>query len=257
MTVSQWGWGGGIRVDGLTIADELVVLHTLPRAKNDYSMGNVGRSAAVGALADLVMAGRVGIREVDTNDLNWWRRKFGQNKEAHRLRLFVESSTPIGEEFLDSVLQEVPGMKSRDLPWCINHMEKMWRDVLRRLYDRRVKIRREKNSSNSDDGVDRGVEEAVQRRLRQALLGPEAPDAHTAAVVLLGHAGELFKPGSRERELVGPIDDAAIAEQIKKLAALPSLAQVQILARASVQVRNEEQASKARGEDALFRQSWS
>ncbi|MGH9917299.1 MAG: hypothetical protein ACRD6W_00280, partial [Nitrososphaerales archaeon] len=144
MTVSPWG--DVIKVDGLTIADELVVLHTYPRAKGDHSLANVATSAAVGVLADLMIAGRVGMREVDSKELGWWRRRSG-HEGAHRFRLSVENATPLNEESLDSVLQRLPGMQSHDLPWCINHMGKMWKDILGRLYDRRFMLRSDKQGN--------------------------------------------------------------------------------------------------------------
>lgn len=250
MTFSSGRLGNVVKVDGLSVADELVVLHTYPRAKRDLSLANVGRSAAAGALADLVMAGRVGMREVDTTELKWWKRRSGQNEGAHRIRPEVENSAPLGDDFLDSVVNRLQKMQGRDLPWCINHMEKMWRDVLGRLYDTRVKLRGDVKENGG--GVDPHVEQSMKQRIHQALIGPGAPDDHTAAVVLLAHAAELFKPGSRERDLVGPFDDAVMTKQIAALSGLPSMSQVQVLAKATVQVRNEEHARNERSQDAVI-----
>ena len=237
------------RPDGLTIADELVLLHTFPRAKRDISMANVGTSAAVGVLAELVLAGRVEISTIDPEQLGWFKRKLGQHEGAHRLRLSVLDPAPRGEQPLDSVLQRLAGMQGKDLPWCIARLHKLWLEVNSGLVDKGVKLRVDKRGNGG--GVDSAVEAGVQQRLRRALSDPGTADTHSGAVLLIARAGELFKSGSRERELIGPIDDTTLRGQLAKLAALPSLVDVERLARAGAQTRAEQRERTAQRSDAI------
>jgi Golgi phosphoprotein 3 (GPP34) len=237
------------RPDGLTIADELVVLHTYPRGERDTTMANVGMSAAVGALAELVVAGQVAISELDPEQLGWLKRRRVRRDGAHPLRLKVVDPAPRGEQSLDSVLKRLEGMQDKDLPWCILHLNDVWEQVNQGLFDRGVKLRTDKHGQGG--GVDGTVEAHMQQRLQNALSDPEMADVHTGAVLLIARAGELFQTGSRERELIGPIDEATLRGQLTWLAGRPTLAVVERLARAGAKALDDERVRKAEAADAV------
>ncbi len=63
-----------LEADGLTVADELVLLHTLPRAKRDYSLGWVGYTTLAGPHAELAMSGHLELQELNLGELGWVQR---------------------------------------------------------------------------------------------------------------------------------------------------------------------------------------
>ena len=227
-------------LDGLTVADELVLLHLYPRPKRDYSLANVSRSVMLGTFADLLMAERVELYEPDRAELTWWRRSFYRNEGAHRFRVrMCDGAPPTGDELLDSVMSRVPDSEQHDLGWWIRHSGKLWTRFSSRLRDRGVL---QGVGRNAKPSVDPGVEQKLRQRLRSTLLEPDPPDDHTGTVVLLARAAQLFGPGTGERELVGPIEDEALSRRIQELSLLPSLKYARFLAAVLTQFRIEDEA---------------
>ncbi|MBV9311140.1 MAG: GPP34 family phosphoprotein, partial [Solirubrobacterales bacterium] len=194
-------------VDGLTIADELVVLHLYPRQKRDYSLGNITRSVVMAVYADLFLSNRVELYEPP--ELTWFRRAFYRNEGGHRFRVrLLDGAPPTGDELIDGFMEQIPGYEKHDLGWVIKHNDKLWIEFSHRLTERGVLGEPIKKHRGARE-VDPNLEHRLRDRLRGALHGFDAPeDDHTGAVLLLAQASELFRPGSGERELVGPIDDA-------------------------------------------------
>ena len=233
-----------LKVDGLTVAEELIVLHNYPRPKKDMSLGNAPRTGAVGAFADLVLARSAELYEVELDELDWLRRTFYNNNGAHRYRLRpVAGSPPTGDDLLDSVLQRLPALQRKDLAQCMKAFKKLWLSFRSRLQKEGVLTI---VGLRQPDFLDPSVERKMQARLKHVLSAAGEADAHTAAVLVLARAQQLFRPGSGERGLIDPIDDDTLNQRVAELAGLPSLAQVQKLARGSAQFRIErEQASRA------------
>jgi hypothetical protein len=221
--------------EGLTIAEEIEVMDRLSGAKE----GCIDSLAVTaGVVADLVLAGRVALREGTSG----WRRVVHRSDAAsHRMCVFAEDTTTPGDTVLDAALAKISQRRETDLAWWIQHVCPPI-SVSRHLLERGVIER-----SGYRGTVREAVADGVRRRLEQTLDGSDVADARTAAVVLLAHAGGFFDPKKKGHYTVSSAAPAVVRESMNKLASLPAVAPVRPLVGAIAEIGNE----KGRRADAV------
>ncbi|MGH3256185.1 MAG: GPP34 family phosphoprotein [Streptosporangiaceae bacterium] len=185
-----------------------------------------------GVLADLVLAGRVALREMTPG----WRRGVHRlDAASHRLCVFAEDTTAPGDAVLDAALAKISQRRREtDLAWWIGHVCPRI-SVFTHLLERGVIER-----SGYRGTVSEAVAGGVRRRLEQTLDGPGVTDARTAAVVLLARAGGFFDPKKNGHNTISSAAPTVVRERMNKLASLPSVAPVHPLVGAIAEIRGEK-----------------